>query len=183
MGGEILISYLGADGSKDSAGLLKDYGFVLPGNPADVISFESNSSGGSGALLSPLGLLDAAGRCCRSVAPSAVDDAAYRRRQQAVLRSLTLAGFVMTNGTDSTETSGSPLQLQQSQQLAHALAVECRRQLDALPTTLEQDDALLLDVGSALQPRVRAAIAARMERKRLLLAGAELLRAYGHVEM
>jgi hypothetical protein len=38
-GSELLISYLGSQPSKDSTGLMRDYGFVLPGNINDSIAF------------------------------------------------------------------------------------------------------------------------------------------------
>lgn len=38
-GAELLISYLGSQPSKGSAALMKDYGFVLPGNINDSIAF------------------------------------------------------------------------------------------------------------------------------------------------
>lgn len=45
-------------------------------------------------------------------------------------------------------------------------------------TTLQDDEALLSNSGAALSPCVRAAVAARLERKRLLAAGDTLLRGY-----
>lgn len=39
-GEEVLISYLGEKPSKPNAALMKDYGFVMPGNINDTISFD-----------------------------------------------------------------------------------------------------------------------------------------------
>jgi hypothetical protein len=38
-GSELLISYLGSQPSKDNTALMKDYGFILPGNINDSIAF------------------------------------------------------------------------------------------------------------------------------------------------
>jgi hypothetical protein len=38
-GSELLISYLGSQPTKDNTALMKDYGFVLPGNINDSIAF------------------------------------------------------------------------------------------------------------------------------------------------
>lgn len=40
-GQEVLISYLGETPSKDNTQLMKDYGFVLPGNLNDIITFDT----------------------------------------------------------------------------------------------------------------------------------------------
>lgn len=45
-GGEVLISYLGEKPAKSSTELMKDYGFVLPGNTNDTLSF--TTAGGTG---------------------------------------------------------------------------------------------------------------------------------------
>jgi hypothetical protein len=39
-GSEVLISYLGSQPTKDNTALMKDYGFVLPGNINDSIAFQ-----------------------------------------------------------------------------------------------------------------------------------------------
>lgn len=39
-GEEVLISYLGEKPSKPNAALMKDYGFVMPGNINDTITFD-----------------------------------------------------------------------------------------------------------------------------------------------
>lgn len=45
-GREVLISYLGEKPAKSSTQLMKDYGFVLPGNTNDTLSF--TAAGGTG---------------------------------------------------------------------------------------------------------------------------------------
>jgi hypothetical protein len=39
-GEEVLISYLGEKPNKPNAALMKDYGFVMPGNINDTITFD-----------------------------------------------------------------------------------------------------------------------------------------------
>jgi hypothetical protein len=52
-------------------------------------------------------------------------------------------------------------------------------QLSALPTTLASDEALLRDQAiTGMSPRLAAAVHCRVERKRLLSAGLEVLAAY-----
>lgn len=48
-GAEVLISYLGEKPSKSSTELMKDYGFLMPGNINDTLSFETQ--GGCSVLL------------------------------------------------------------------------------------------------------------------------------------
>jgi hypothetical protein len=40
VGSEVLISYLGEKPSKSSTQLMKDYGFILPGNTNDTLTFK-----------------------------------------------------------------------------------------------------------------------------------------------
>jgi hypothetical protein len=42
-GDEVCISYLGATPTKSNADLLKDHGFVVPGNPNDRIPFATGA--------------------------------------------------------------------------------------------------------------------------------------------
>lgn len=80
-------------------------------------------------------------------------------------------------------------ELQRERAAAAALAAQCQAQLAALPTSAAQDAALLAEDDAAgrqgpfgrplkLSLNVRAAVAARLERKRVLLAAVEALRCY-----
>lgn len=98
--------------------------------------------------------------------------------------------------TDDSAASAPPPPLLEHERLreraaAKALAAQCQEQLLAMPTSLQQDEALLRGVGGAgggggggwqaappLSPRVRAAVAFRAERKRLLRAAVEALERY-----
>ena len=180
-GDEVCISYLGTNPTKTSAGLLKDHGFVLPGNPNDRIDFGSSSATGSAAAGSPVAaaVLDAAAltAAAKALAPARMgDDPHDGGRLAAALRSL--APYCARGGGGG---GGGGAAVAAQREAADALLRRCGELRAAFATTAETD-AALLDADSsgaaALSPRVRAAVASRLERKRLLAAGEALLKAY-----
>jgi hypothetical protein len=54
-GSEVLISYLGEKPAKSSAELMKDYGFVLPGNTNDALSFTTAGKTTDASVCTPFG--------------------------------------------------------------------------------------------------------------------------------
>lgn len=161
-GGQLFISY----GDKCNAQLLHQYGFVLPGNPLDRLSFGRPPLGG------PRG----AGRLRREplaaalAVASAGVDAAGRARLVAAMASL-----LKSHGWRSAAEYAACTPGGQRAALAAARAW-CGAQLYALPTSAAQDEDLLnAPPGSGSSARRRAvAVAYRLERKRCLLAAAAL---------
>ncbi|WIA28837.1 hypothetical protein OEZ86_011364 [Tetradesmus obliquus] len=173
-GAELLISYLGSQPSKGSAALMKDYGFVLPGNINDSIAF---APAGPTPLLNAAQLLDAAAQSLpldssSSSSSTASDEAVHRRRQQAVMKSL--KPFVALGDSMG---QGPPGNAAEQQQLATALVQQCQEQLDRHATSIQQDEQLLAAV-SKLGPRLHAAVQARLERKWLLATAQQMLTLY-----
>lgn len=73
----------------------------------------------------------------------------------------------------------SDLEIQKERQSAAALAAQCAAALERMPTTAATDEALLAGAEGQLGPRRAAAVAARLESKRLLATAQEALEAYG----
>eukprot|EP00878_Enallax_costatus_P035849 GHUV01040088.1.p1 GENE.GHUV01040088.1~~GHUV01040088.1.p1 ORF type:complete len:486 (+),score=115.66 GHUV01040088.1:144-1601(+) len=128
-GQEVLISYLGEKPSKNNTQLMKDYGFVLPGNLNDQIQLKQTSV--MQPQLKASRLLEAAAQQpCHSSDPQAV--AAHKRRQQVVLKSLQPfvdLGSSSNSGSAWVVASGTPgMSLEQQQALE--LEQQCRQPLD-----------------------------------------------------
>lgn len=194
--------------------LLRGYGFTLGGNPHDRFSLAVPPAGGSSSgsfgsssggipaaglslsgphLLAALGLPSAllldpsAGLGLEAACSSSSGSTAAERRLLAVFGSLQpfLSG---SNSGASAPLTLLPHERQRERAAAQALAAQCWAQLQAFPTSLEQDEALLQggagSGGSGTQappiisPRMRAAVAYRAERKRLLRAAAAALQRY-----
>eukprot|EP00775_Hariotina_reticulata_P003651 gene3651-3912_t len=142
-GNEVLISYLGSKPDKNNRQLMKDYGFVLPGNTSDLIEFETT------------------------------EEAAAKRRQQAVLKSL--KPFVQLGSVSA----GMEQQPAAQQQLAQELLSQCQVMTSRFATSLQEDQALLAGARhQQVSGRYGAAVRARVEQKVLLLTAEQLLKAY-----
>lgn len=130
------------------------------------------------ALLDPGGGLDLEAACPSSNSSST----AAERRLLAAVGSLQPFLRAAPSGSGSSTPAHLPEQERQHERAAaEALAAQCWAQLRALPTSLGQDEMLLGSGGGQappLSPRVRAAVAYRAERKRLLRAMAAALRRY-----
>jgi hypothetical protein len=205
-GEEALIAY-GCEG-KSSAALMRDYGFVTPANFNDRLPFSAGddaasraaaaaASGGSsaapprlhaGALMAAWGLAGVAGGAAGAFelagdsAPAALarDDSDERQRQRrraATLLSLGpfLYGLPAGGGT-AVEPPLGEAGLAAERAAAAALRAQARSMLAALPTTIAEDEAALRAGG--LGARGAAAVAARLEHKRLAAAAAEDLGRY-----
>jgi hypothetical protein len=156
-GGQLFISY----GDKANAQLMHQYGFSIPGNPHDRLSFGPPPPGGPRLRRELLANALAA--------VGAGDDAAGKARLAAAMASLLKAyGWRSMAEFAACTPSG------QRTALAEARAW-CGAQLAAMPTSAAQDVALLEALpSSAPNARLRAAVAYRLERKRCLLAASAL---------
>ncbi|KAL4459118.1 hypothetical protein ABPG75_013983 [Micractinium tetrahymenae] len=218
-GTEACISYGGTH--KDNEALMRDYGFVIPGNVNDRVPFSAGddvasrlaaaAAGGSGLLerpslsaprlLAALGLAPAAGAArfdLTKAAEAAMGDGEEHARTRRLLATLmSLQPFLRDipgpgSGSGGSGSGGSPAaaaaagppplteqELQRERQSAAALAAQCAAALARMPTTAEADEALLAGAEGPLGPRRGAAVAARLESKRLIAAAQAALEAYG----
>ncbi|PSC69026.1 ribulose-1,5 bisphosphate carboxylase oxygenase large subunit N-chloroplastic [Micractinium conductrix] len=166
-GQEATISYTGADDTTNQR-LMAQYGFVLPGSPADRLAFDALPDGQDGAgapgnrhqapLLSLDRMLDRLGER-QAVVFSGQDPYAF-----AALKSLPFAA-------DEGDAAELDAQLALTGQLAGELAAEAA----GWPTTLDQDSRLLQGwreaaaAGSGTDARLVAAVEYRLQRKALML--------------
>lgn len=110
-------------------------------------------------------------------------EAADKRRLLATV--LSLQAFLRDTGAGAAAAAAAPLaggELQRERQSVAALEAQCHEMLGRMPTSAADDEALLQgggERGQPLGPRVQAAVAARLERKRLLAAAAAALQRYG----
>lgn len=176
-GDEVLISYLGERPSKSSTDLMKDYGFVLPGNINDVISFEvAGDKQQQQQLLSPAALLQAAAAAAAEhVQGDAPEAAAQQRRLQAVMKSLQ-PYVAQPADAGPVQKQGPADSSQQQLYLVQVLQQQCQQQAERLPTTVDEDKQLLCEEQHS--SRLQAAVTARLEHKLLLAAALDLLGNY-----
>ncbi|PRW59741.1 acyl-coenzyme A oxidase peroxisomal isoform B [Chlorella sorokiniana] len=185
---------------KDSLALLRDYGFVQPGNLNDRVPFNAGddiasqlAGGGSSQrpslsaprLLAAVGL----GQFVGDLTPAATaamgdgDEASAQRRLIACMMSL--QPFLRDLGRPAAGAAAAaaglpPLpeaDLARERQSVAALQVQCQALLDRMPTSAAEDEALLSS-RQQLGVRQQAAVAARLESKRLILAAADALQRY-----
>ena len=184
---EVTISYTGEIGYTNQR-MMAQYGFVpQTGNPFDRIEFKTlqkkennektensqNSSGsGRGAVLVSLDALQAV----LGDGDAMVD--AFSGRDTftyAALKSLPLAAM---------ESDAAPMVDQLA--LAEELLVEVEEEIGRWRTSVEEDASTLLHITSAdtsketVDPRMGAVVRYRLHRKRMLEAGARLLKAFLH---
>lgn len=146
-------------------------------------------------LLSALGLAPAAGAArfdLTQAAQAAMGDGeenARTRRQlatllslQPFLRDIPGPGSSSSSGLTAAAAAPPPLsepELQRERRSAAALAAQCAAALARMPTTVATDEALLAGGEGPLGPRRAAAVAARLEAKRLLATAQAALEACG----
>ncbi|KAI8471285.1 MAG: hypothetical protein J3K34DRAFT_392961 [Monoraphidium minutum] len=179
-GEEVCISYLGASPAKPNDMLLKDHGFVIPGNTCDRVPF---SAAGGAAALDGAALAAAGARLAAAGGGGGGGgggaDGAGARRLEAAMRSL--EPFCRAPAAPA---SGGPAPAQgawvaEARRAGDDFMRQCSNMLTEHATTAEEDEALLQGAaGAALAPRARAAVEARLERKRVLRAAQALLAAY-----
>lgn len=121
-------------------------------------------------LLRPLELLEASAAAAVTAAEGSREAAAQKRRTQAVIKSLQ-PYVAQTGGLQG----GS---LQSQRQLLRQLRQECQEQLGSCATSIVQDERLQGSAAAQSSVRLQAAIAARLEHKRLLAAAAGVLNSY-----
>lgn len=167
-GSEVLISYLGEKPAKSSAELMKDYGFVLPGNTNDTLSFTAAGQEQQ-QLLRPLELLEASAAAV-TAAEGSHEAATQKRRTQAVIKSL--QPYVAQTGG----LQGGSSQSQQA--LLRQLRQQCQEQLDSCATSIQEDEQLQGSAAAQGSVRLQAAIAVRLEHKRLLATAISVLDSY-----
>ncbi|GBF96048.1 hypothetical protein Rsub_08863 [Raphidocelis subcapitata] len=193
-GEEVTISYLGTNPTKPNDLMLKDHGFVIPGNTNDRLPFSAGDDVQSRALGVPpvpreldaaLLLAAAKGLAASGGSSSGGDAAAAVGRLQAAARSL--QPFCRRGGGGGGGDGGAAeaeARAAAQRRTVDALLQQCAAMRAGFATTAETDEALLAGAAAAgagpaeLSPRVRAAVASRLERKRLLAAAEALLSAY-----
>ena len=192
-GEEVTISYLGGAGNassfsaavrssssnsaKDSTGMLRAYGFVFPGNPADRLASlaeagraleEARKEGSSSSSASAAALLPAAAAALASRSR----DPAERRRIAAAAASIAegaAGGASFHSSSSSSSSSREGLTLLASR--VEAEAEEAREAADR--------DVSLASNGQVSLARAEAASSWWLERAELARCGAELLRELG----
>jgi hypothetical protein len=120
-------------------------------------------------LLRPLELLEASAAAVTATEGSQ-EAATQKRRTQAVIKSLQ-PYVAQTGGLQS----GSSQSLQQ---LLRQLRHECQEQLDSCATSIQEDEQLQGSAAAQGSVRLQAAIAARLEHKRLLATAVSVLDRY-----
>ncbi|CAG9466783.1 unnamed protein product [Pedinophyceae sp. YPF-701] len=166
-GQQLMISY----GEKTNDQLMLFYGFLEEGNPADLYTMTSLADrlAAQGHAATPArmqaieqaGLADAAAR-------AEIARSGFQRPALQVARILTCdEARLASEGAEAVVQKGSR---EQERVLGEALVGAVRAELEAMGTTLEEDDALLRGVSDseALQDRAVLAVRARREKKALL---------------
>ncbi len=101
---------------------------------------------------------------------------------QPFLRDIPGPGSSSSSGLTAAAAAPPPLsepELQRERRSAAALAAQCAAALARMPTTVTTDEALLAGGEGPFGPRRAAAVAARLEAKRLLATAQAALEAYG----
>jgi hypothetical protein len=172
-GEEVCISY-GCIG-KNNDDLMRDYGFVLPGNENDRLPFPTGDDiltrlkgGGVAPKLNRQRLLAAFSMGGAATRRKATFDEGDQGRRVAAFASLEpLQGVYGEVGT-----------LQEELECCTALLDQCTRWLQEMPTTAATDEALLAGAEGPLSPRIAQAVAYRLEHKRLIQAAKTGLQRY-----
>ena len=168
----------------------------------DVASWLAGGGSGGGPrpslsaprLLAVLGLGGAAaasrggGMDLTAAAQGAMSDSEEAAAQRRLLASvLSLQPFLRDTRAPADAAAAAPMeplegpQLESERQSVAALLAQCDELLARAPTTLQHDEALLSGQqgdAAALAPRHAAAVAARLESKRLVAAAADALQRY-----
>ncbi|KAL4443959.1 hypothetical protein ABPG75_011696 [Micractinium tetrahymenae] len=207
---EVCISYGPALSNAD---LLCSYGFTLPGNPHNRVALAAPAAVRTAGpavpslscphLLAALGLepalsstgqLDVEAMLGEELLGREDADAVQQRRAVAAVASLPLCMPDLregcSGGSASTPQPLSAAERQQEQQAAHALQAQCQEILDGMPSTAEEDEAVLAArsaaggstgdsmAAAALTANARAAVSAGLERKQLLQTLTDVLQRY-----
>lgn len=188
-GEEVCISYLGTQPTKSNDQMLKDHGFIIPGNAKDRLAFSRGDDIQSRVLgLQPVHQVLDAREITAAAGGQARLEGEESQRLLAVLRSL--QPFLIPNarqagpGQTAAAAAAKTAHLEGEELLAlrrqavGALLDQCAAMRATHSTTMETDEQLLSGAEGPLNPRVRAAITARLERKRLLATAERLLKAY-----
>jgi len=186
---------------KSNLELMRDYGFVMPGNLQDRVAFDACATPGApkpslhaGRLMGAWGIEGAVSLKTRQFelggasAPEILlrmggQEGAAARRKVATL--LSLGEFLrevpreVRGGVSAAKGKVlSEEDVQREKESALELQQRCLRQLEALPTSIGEDEDTLAQGAEVLGARRCAAVAARLEAKRVLKAAADLLQAY-----
>jgi hypothetical protein len=185
---------------RNNAELMRDYGFILPGNLNDRIPFATaddvlsqraaaaRPSLHAGRFMAALGIPPAAigAELTGEWGPEALlaaDDSGTLARRRKVVALLSLLPFLRGMPPASAADAGEwrEGELQRERASVAALQGQCRGMLASMPTSAESDEALLLLApgrGGAAGPRLRQAVAARLEIKRAVAAADGALQMY-----
>jgi len=182
-GDEVTISYSGPEGLTNQR-FMAQYGFVPTGNPADRIAFdlpEELRPVPGGLVAGGLNLERIQDRLGDALFMEALS--AKNPYTHAALKSFPMAREPeeQAAAAAAAPASGPGSQAVMSDmQLAKTLRDQCHAMLDVLPTNLDDDEEALKKAGAdkGSDPRDVAALAYRVERKRLLRAAITLLDIY-----
>lgn len=186
-GEEVCISYLGSTPNKDNLALMKAYGFVVQGNTSERLEFSAGDDvasrlGGGAPAERPTLSPDAFAAAMRSFpVGSGSSDAEQRAaafgRQRAVQASLQPLMTARKGASGGLQAAAAAAQQQAERQAVAYLLRQCSDMAAQFVSSIEQDEALLSS-SKDMDPRLWAAVSARLERKRLVRTATQMLQHY-----
>ena len=163
--------------------------------PGDDVASQLAGGGGerpslsAPRLLAAVGLAEFAGDLTPAATAAMGDGEAAAAQRRLIASVMSLQPFLRDVGPSSVAAAAAaaagaapPLaqaELERERQSVAALQAQCQALLGRMPTTAAEDEALLAS-GEQLGVRRQAAVAARLEGKRLILAAADALQQYAH---